>query len=240
MTVDAQLDELAALLTRAGVSPFAVPRDVAVLEEIERAVAPLRLPAPTRRLWERVDAWSYGVVTYPALTTPEFALEAWQRDQDAELVPARLFPICYTSWAFVFIELHAPEVDDGGTLFEWMYGGADFEVAYDDLEDWLSVQIAAIKAGEAEPRRRPTPPPYPSRPAADQRRTRPTREAWLAPAVRHDHGYPGAGLARTLAISPAHVQPRVLSIAFACQRRSVHDSPECCNARNPAVTSMIA
>ena len=31
-----------------------------------------------------------------------------------------------------------------------MYGGADFEVAYDDLADWLAVQTEAIKTGEAE------------------------------------------------------------------------------------------
>jgi hypothetical protein len=150
MNVDAQLDELAALLARAGVSPPVAPPDVAALDEVERVIAPLRLPASARRLWERVDVRSYAVETYPALTDPEFALQAWQSHQDAELVPARLFPLCYTSWTFVFVELDAPEADDGGTLFEWMYGGADFQVAYDDLDDWLAVQIGAIKAGEAE------------------------------------------------------------------------------------------
>lgn len=150
MNVDALLDELAALLARAGVSPPVSPPDVAALDEVERVIAPLRLPASARRLWERVDVRSYRVETYPALTDPEFALQAWQRDQVAELVPARLFPLCYTSWAFVFVELHAPEADDGGTLFEWMYGGADFQVAYDDLDDWLGVQVGAIQAGEAE------------------------------------------------------------------------------------------
>jgi hypothetical protein len=150
MSVDALLDELAALLTRAGVSPPVAPPDVAALDQIERVIAPLRLPASARRLWERVDVRSYPVETYPALTDPEFALQAWQRHQDAELVPARLFPLCYTSWAFVFVELHAPEADDGGTLLEWMYGGADFQVAYDNLDDWLAVQIRAINAGEAE------------------------------------------------------------------------------------------
>jgi hypothetical protein len=150
MTVDARLDELAVLLARAGVPAPAPPPDVAALEAIDRAVAPLRLPVSARCLWERVDVRSFGLDIYPALATPEFALRAWRHERDTELIPARLFPLCYESWSYVFIELHAPEADDGGTLFEWMYGGADFEIAYDDLEDWLAVQMRAMTAGDAE------------------------------------------------------------------------------------------
>jgi hypothetical protein len=150
MTVDGKIDELAGVLLRAGVAP-PVPRPVVmVLDEIDAAVAPFRLPSAARRLWKRVDPTSFAVTTYPELTTPELALGGWRLHQKTDLVPARLFPLCYTSWAYVFVELHAVDVADGGALFEWMYGGADFQLAFDDIEEWLDVVARAVTAGETE------------------------------------------------------------------------------------------
>jgi hypothetical protein len=77
-------------------------------------------------------------------------VDAWQRDVAEGAVPARLFPLCYSSWSFVFVELAAPDLDDGGALFEWMYGGADFELTYDDVEDWIDVQLQAVEEGRFE------------------------------------------------------------------------------------------
>src|SRR4051812_19610444 len=124
MRLDDQIDELGRQLAHARVATPVRPSDTMALDEVEAAIAPLRLPGSVRRLWERVDARQFRLATYPQFTEPEFALRAWQTDVAAGLVPARLFPLCYESWSYVLVELHALDECDGGTLFEWMYGGA--------------------------------------------------------------------------------------------------------------------
>ena len=151
MDIDATLSELSAALVQNGyAAPTTAPAPPAALSAVDAAIAPLQLPSDVRALWERVEPASLTIRTHPQLIAPDFALRVWQRHNETEppQVPRRLFPLCYESWVFTFVELHQGDVHDGGAMFAWEYGGADFELAYNDVSDWLDVQIDALRRGE--------------------------------------------------------------------------------------------
>ena len=152
--VDDRIDRLtAALAARGYPRPEPAPEGTDdVLAQIDAAVAPLRLPEQARRLWRRVTPFSLALVAFPQLAAPDFALRTWRSHMTTVpvMVPERLFPLCYTNWSHTFVELHTADADDGGALFNWAYGGMDFSLSYDDVADWLDVQLDALAAGDVE------------------------------------------------------------------------------------------
>lgn len=151
MTIDASIDALTDALTDAGVEPPQPPSDLAVLEQIDAAIAPLRLPGDVRRFWERVDPRTLNVEVWPSFVTPEFALDSWRngRDEFPALAPATLFGVAYSSWVWVSVELDGPH-GEGGTLFQWTLDGDDFRVGYPKLGDWLDRIAALLGEGSYE------------------------------------------------------------------------------------------
>lgn len=64
------------------------PDDPGVLDEIDVAIAPARLPHAARRLWELVDPRSlqHLVSFYPLLAAPGVALQTWREDESNQFI----------------------------------------------------------------------------------------------------------------------------------------------------------
>jgi hypothetical protein len=104
---------------------LAVPgplQDATVIDEIDDAIAPARLPAEVRRLWE-ADGFS--------LTHPR-----------------HFFQVFYTSHDVMSVECDGPGCD-GGCLFEWFLSDPDdpFVLRFCSVVDWLEVLLAALAEG---------------------------------------------------------------------------------------------
>jgi hypothetical protein len=152
MDVDTAIDRLASALEAAGVVLSLGGDDHAILEKVAAAISPLRLPAELARFYERVDPGVIGIEPHPRCAALDFALQGWlqHRDGAPEMVPEVLFPLCYESWSFLFVELDTPE-RLGGRLFEWSYGGSDFRLRFGSLTDWLDVLAEVVEAGAWKP-----------------------------------------------------------------------------------------
>lgn len=129
------------------------PNDAHVLDEIDKAIAPARLPGAARRLWELVDPSSLQqlVSFYPLLAPPEFGLRMWRENESNEFIgsaPRHFFPVCYESHDVVSVECDGPEWT-GGSLFEWFLSdsGGTFKLRYRSVDDWLTVLVAALRDG---------------------------------------------------------------------------------------------
>lgn len=115
-----------------------------VLGEIARAIDPLRLPDDVARFWRGVDPASIIVAPYPSPTSVSFCLDTWRShaEEFASMTPKLLFPFCYESHGFLFVELH----DDrrmGGTVFQWGYAGSPFFRRFGSITGYLD-QLAAF------------------------------------------------------------------------------------------------
>lgn len=148
VAIDDAIDQFCGAIEAAGVAPPRSPDDTAVLDKIEVGVAPLGVPRELRRVWERLDPSTVRYRTQPELTSPGFALQAWQgHEREPGQVPRVLFPLAYESWQFAFVELHGPQDQSGGTVFQWQYGGSDFFLTHDSVEDWFRAQTDALTNG---------------------------------------------------------------------------------------------
>jgi hypothetical protein len=120
-----------------------------VLAEIQREIAPLRLPDELVRFWQLVDPATISIAPYPHPTTAEFALDSWKshRDEFPGMTPRLLFPIAYESHGFLFVEL-----DDGqghpGAVLQWGYAGSPFYVRFATLSGYVDLLATMIELGE--------------------------------------------------------------------------------------------
>jgi hypothetical protein len=150
--VDTAVDRLASALEGAGVALSRAPDDLAVLEEIADVIAPLRLPADLVRYYERVDPGAPGIEPHPRCSPLDFALRGWLQHRYGApgMVPEALFPLCYESWSYLFVELETPD-HAGGRLFDWSYGGSDFRLRFASVADWLGVLAEVVEEGAWTP-----------------------------------------------------------------------------------------
>jgi len=153
--VDDRLAQLQTALTGLGFPALTTPADASVLDEIAAAVAPFRLPADVWRLWELLDPRSLppnfnGIPggPWPHLTEPRFALDTWLLHQgmSGPRVPRVLFPLCYTSWVLLSVELEGPD-GAGGDIFYWSLDGDRFELRFRSVRDWLDAFVRLIDEG---------------------------------------------------------------------------------------------
>ena len=143
------LEALAAALESAGAAAMREPADPAVLDRIDAAIAPLRLPAAVRSLWESVDPESISAHHHPGLTSPEFALETWEShiNDFPGSVPHVLFPIGYESHCHLLVELDGADLQDGGAIFAWEYGAVDFRLVFPDPGQMLDHLTSSVMVG---------------------------------------------------------------------------------------------
>jgi len=132
-------------------------QDATVLGEIDHALAPARLPAEVRRLWELVDAdvLVNSVRTHPQLANPGFCL--WgrmnldEREDFSVGHPRHFFQVFYTSHDVMSVECDGPDWEGGG-LFEWFLSDPDdpFVLRFRSIVDWLEGMLAGLAEGAYE------------------------------------------------------------------------------------------
>lgn len=153
------LDALGAALAGAAVPRWQAPASTAVLDEMQTALRPLRLPDEVVQFWREVDVRSLRVEPYPHFVTPEFALTAWRQERadEAGRDTAPVLPLVLVgreSHDCLSVELDVADVE-GGALFEWFTSlNTGFTRRHDSLAEWLAY-IARLIDGGAFDRLRP-------------------------------------------------------------------------------------
>ena len=152
--VDELVDELHRVMDALGLTVPGALREPSILDEIDSALAPARLPAQVRRLWELVDTDVLGnsVRTHPQLAKPDFCL--WSRrnlDEPDDFTvghPGHFFQVFYTSHAEMSVECDGPGWE-GGCLFDWFLSdpGSPFVLRFQSVVDWLEVLLAVLDEG---------------------------------------------------------------------------------------------
>lgn len=145
MDLDGALDLLGGALSAVGAQRPSPPSALSQLEELEAAIAPMRLPSDVRRFWQRVDPATLRADTYPRLHGPDFALHCW-RTGLAAYQPAALVQVAYSSHQCMSVELDIGEIA-GGALFEWNLVDGDFHRRFNRLGEWLVCIAALIESG---------------------------------------------------------------------------------------------
>ena len=148
--IDVAVDRLVAAYRHAGLPPIRRADDVeAVLAEIRTEIAPLRLPEELERFWRLVDPESITLAPYPHPTSAAFALHCWKSHQDGlpGMPPRLLFPVCYESHGFLFVELDNGR-EPGGACLEWGYAGSPFYVRFPNLSGYVDLLATMIELGE--------------------------------------------------------------------------------------------
>jgi hypothetical protein len=150
-SIEDLVDRLVAAYRNAGLPPIRpATRGIDhILGEIQREIAPLRLPDELLRFWRLVDPSSVTVAPYPHPTTADFALNSWQahRDEFPGMTPRLLFPIAYESHGFLFVELEDGR-GEAGTVLEWAYAGSPFYVRFAALRHYVDLLATMIEVGE--------------------------------------------------------------------------------------------
>jgi hypothetical protein len=145
--VDAAIDRLAEAHRQVGLPPIRPAGDVGkTLVEIRSDLAPTRLPDEVEVFWRRVDPESMSLAPYPHPTSPDFALQSWRSHQDESpgMTPRLLFPVCYESQGFLFVEL-ADDLGSGGAVLEWAYAGSPFYVRFPSLAAYIDLLAEMIE-----------------------------------------------------------------------------------------------
>jgi len=151
MSIDGAIDTLIDALGDADIEPPRAPSDLAVLDEIEATIAPLRLPGDVRTFWARVDPSTLNFSVWMMFRSPESSLRLWRsgRDEFPGLWPAMLFTVAAEGWVSVSVELDGPQ-RRRGQLLQWAVDGGDFRPGYRHLGDWLMHIAALISNGSYE------------------------------------------------------------------------------------------
>ncbi len=116
----------------------------------------MRVPADVLRFWERIDARTLKLVSYPQLHGPDFALTLWRmsRDQFRDAQSLALLQIAYTSHQCMSVELDVGDVA-GGAIFEWNVVDGNFVRRFNGIAEWLTYIRRLIEMGNGLHRESP-------------------------------------------------------------------------------------
>jgi len=149
--IDDAIDRLVRAINAAGLPSIRPAGEVTeVLAEIAAEIHPLRLPDELVTFWRRIDPYSITLTPYAQPTDPAFALECWRSHRDGGLgmPPIVMFPFCYESHLFLFVELEDGH-GNGGPCFEWGYCDEAFHLRHTSVSRYLD-QLAATIEVDAE------------------------------------------------------------------------------------------
>jgi hypothetical protein len=150
--IESALLRLDEVLRAAGVPGLEPPIDVAAIADVAEEVAPYVLPTELRLLWERIDAESVHVRTFPTIGSPATALAELRMARElAEPVPIGLppilLPVDYASHCYGVVELGS----------EWAEGGSVLEFGFDDMPfvsytvaEWIGLLAELLDEGSFE------------------------------------------------------------------------------------------
>lgn len=150
--IDSAIDRLDEALRAAGLAGLEPPADVALMAELDTAVAPYALPAELRSFWEQVDPDPIAVFVFPMLRGPAAALELLHGVREIGAtgsigMPSLLLPFDYASHCYGVIELDS-EWSEGGTIFEWDMD--ELPLVSRSLADRIDVLAELVSEGRFE------------------------------------------------------------------------------------------
>ena len=133
------LADVVALSTSLGWPVEPAPDDVDdQIARVADAVAPRRIPAELAELWRQVNPYSLTRPCFPQFTSVASSLDGHQTRtaDDQMLEPPSLFPVAYSSWQFLLVELDDEE-HRGGALFDWGFAGSPYRMTHRSLTEYL-------------------------------------------------------------------------------------------------------
>lgn len=150
--IDIAIDRLDEALRAAGVGGLEPPREIAPIADVAEEVAPYVLPTELRRFWERVDADSVRVRTFPTIGGPATALAELRMARELASpvpigLPPILVPVDYASHCFGVVELGS-ERYDGGTFLEYAF--EDMPLVSHTVADWIEMLAELLSEGSYE------------------------------------------------------------------------------------------
>lgn len=150
--IDSAIDRLDEALRSVGVAGLEPPGDVGPVAEIAEAVAPYVLPNELRRFWERVEAESVHVHTFPKVGGPATALSQLRIVRELATpvpigLPPILLPVDYASHCYGVVEL-GTEWDEGGSFLEFEFD--DMPFVSRSVADWLDMVAELLSEGSFE------------------------------------------------------------------------------------------
>jgi hypothetical protein len=119
----------------------------AVLAEISRTIAPLRLPEDLVALWRSVDPDTLAVGPSPRPAGPELSLRLWREHLAHRPNLARLFPWCYESRDFMLAELDGAGRTGSG-CYSWTFGSAPVVRTFTSVAAYVDLLATMIELGE--------------------------------------------------------------------------------------------
>jgi hypothetical protein len=149
MDVSEAVERLQQAHAHAGLGRLHGPDDrvEAVLEEISRTIAPLRLPEDLVALWRAVDPDTLAVGPSPRPAGPELSLRLWREHLAHRPNLARLFPWCYQSRDFMLVELDGPGRTGSG-CYSWTFGSAPVVRTFTSVAAYVDLLATMIELGE--------------------------------------------------------------------------------------------
>ena len=147
--IDQALERLRLAYRAAGFPPIRGAGDVErTLAAIRAEIAPLRLTPELERFWRQVDPTTITVGPYPRLMTVDFALDSWTsaRDEFPGMYPKILFPVCYESHGYLFVELDNGR-GSGGVCFE-TDPGSPFTLRFPTFAAYVDLLATMIELEE--------------------------------------------------------------------------------------------
>jgi hypothetical protein len=158
--------------------PPASQDQIALVDEVNAAVAPFALPADVEHFYRTWSVERLGLWFGPEFVGLDFALDTWQMHQE-ERPPwptSILFPIAYSSHWFNMVELDH-ENSPGPYIYDCAYAGGRFSLVHPCLAshfEWAADQLEAGRVGSYG-----DVPDHLRWPAPDDRETQPNRTGWL-------------------------------------------------------------
>lgn len=147
MELAAALDCLRMALANNDVPAWQAPTSPAILDELQAAVSPYRIPQEVLDFWREVDVDTMRLEPDPLLATPESALAFWRETSSDGTPFAPLLLIGYESHDCMSVELAVGDLD-GGALFEWAVSlGTGFTRRHNSLPEWLADIAKRIDGG---------------------------------------------------------------------------------------------
>lgn len=149
--IERAIDRIRDRLGRIGMRDISAPKHTRAVDDLVRAIEPLRLPDEVLHWWRTVDVTSLRILASLQPCTPEFALETWQSYQDefVGVVPRCLVPVATGTLS---VEAHQPDLP-GGQIIKWSRVDEGwFRYMAPTWPDMLECYVDVIDAGAYEVR----------------------------------------------------------------------------------------
>ena len=145
--IDAAIDRLLRAVALAGAPAPSEPASDADLQAVRTMVAPLRVPNDLEKLWRRFQEGPRGLIDTLDFLPIELAIDYAPYTNQSRA----LLMIASGGDQHRFIELHGPDIDDGGTIWASGTFEPDMRELAPSLADLIDVTAVAWERGIVRP-----------------------------------------------------------------------------------------